>query len=48
MYQLYTSLNQTYILRLSDNAMIPQDEGNADYRVYLEWVAAGNTALPAD
>ena len=27
---------------------IPFDEGNMDYQNYLEWVAAGNTADPAD
>lgn len=25
---------------------IPADEGNADYREYLAWVAEGNTAQP--
>lgn len=34
------------ILRLSDGASIPPDTGNADYREYLEWVAAGNTPEP--
>jgi hypothetical protein len=35
------------ILRLSDNAHIPQDPGNRDYREYLDWLSAGNTPLPA-
>ena len=35
------------ILRLSDNACIPPDPGNRDYREYLEWVDAGNTPEPA-
>jgi hypothetical protein len=43
-YQLTTS---DTILRLSDNAFIPPDPGNRDYREYLEWVDAGNTPEPA-
>lgn len=35
------------ILRLSDNAYIPQAPGNRDYADFLAWVAAGNTPLPA-
>jgi hypothetical protein len=27
---------------------IPLDPANTDYQEYLEWVAAGNTADPAD
>ncbi len=27
---------------------IPVDEGNTDYKEYLEWVAEGNTADDAD
>ena len=44
MYQLTS--NDT-ILRLSDNAFIPQAPGNRDYREYLEWIEEGNTPLPA-
>jgi hypothetical protein len=36
------------IKRLADNAFIPLDPANTDYAAYLEWVAAGNTPLPAD
>ena len=43
-YQLTTS---TSILRLADNAFIPPDPANTDYREYLEWVEAGNTPKPA-
>lgn len=35
------------ILRLSDNAFIPPDPGNRDYREYLDWLDAGNTPEPA-
>lgn len=32
------------IKRISDNAFIPFDESNTDYKQYLAWVAEGNTA----
>jgi len=35
------------IVRLTDNAFIPADPGNRDYREYLEWLDAGNTPEPA-
>jgi hypothetical protein len=35
------------IVRLSDNAYIPQAPGNRDYAEYLEWLEAGNEPLPA-
>jgi len=43
-YQLTTG---DTILRLADNAFIPPDPANTDYREYLEWVEAGNTPEPA-
>jgi hypothetical protein len=43
-YQLTIS---TSIIRLSDNATIPNDPANTDYAAYLAWVAAGNKAEPA-
>ena len=44
MYQLTSSDS---IIRLSDNAFIPQAPGNRDYREYLDWLEAGNTPEPA-
>lgn len=35
------------ILRLADRACIPPIEGNIEYIAYLEWLAEGNTPLPA-
>lgn len=35
------------IIRLADQASIPMVADNSDYKAYLAWVAAGNTALPA-
>lgn len=34
------------VVRNDDNAIIPADPDNADYREYLAWVDAGNTAMP--
>ena len=44
MYQLTSG---DTIIRLSDNAFIPSDPGNRDYREYLDWLDAGNTPEPA-
>ncbi|WP_375591610.1 DUF4376 domain-containing protein [Chitiniphilus eburneus] len=42
------ALVQNGVKKLPDGPYIPLDPGNADYQQYLEWVAEGNTALPAD
>lgn len=44
MYQL---TNGDAIIRLSDNAYIPQSPANRDYRDYLDWLEEGNEPLPA-
>lgn len=45
MYQL---VNDKIVLRLADNAFIPFDMGNTDYRAYLAWVAEGNKPIQAE
>ncbi len=41
-------LQNSYVIRQSDGALIPPDENNADWRDYLAWCVAGNAAEPAD
>jgi len=50
MYKLLNNENNqpTWIIRLSDNAIIPMDNANRDYQEYLEWVAEGNTPEEAE
>ncbi len=44
---MYKLSNTASIIRISDNAFIPNDTANTDYVKYLEW-AKTNTAAPAD
>ena len=44
---IYTNEINT-VKRISDNAFIPFNESNTDYKKYLEWLEEGNTPLPAD
>jgi hypothetical protein len=45
---MYKLTQEKWVLRLSDNTLIPFCEGNTDYAEYLKWLAEGNTPLPAD
>jgi hypothetical protein len=44
-YQLIT--NSDGVLRVADNAHIPNDGGNRDWQEYTSWLAEGNTPDPA-
>jgi hypothetical protein len=36
------------VIRISDGACIPFDDGNTDYQAYLKWIGEGNEPLQAD
>jgi hypothetical protein len=42
------TINNSVILRLPDNAYIPNDISNIDWQAYQEWLAQGNTPLPPE
>ncbi|MNV29977.1 hypothetical protein D3C71_1212270 [compost metagenome] len=43
---MYKIINENMIQRLADGANIPRVEDNTDYRVFLEWEAAGGVIEP--
>ena len=48
-YKIQTSQDGTdTIIKLDGGWSIPKASGNRHYQQYLEWVAEGNTADPAD
>jgi hypothetical protein len=44
----YRLRRRGHVERIEDGLFLVPDESNADWRLYLDWLAAGNTAEPAE
>lgn len=42
------NISASSVFRVDDNATIPADPENRDYKAFLAWQKAGNSILPAD
>ncbi len=47
-YKLHSTADQEFVVDVERNAFIPFDPANTDYQAYLQWIAEGNTPLPAE
>ena len=45
---MFNQTEPSCVIRTTDGACIPFDEGNTDYQEYLKWLEEGNTPLPAE
>lgn len=45
---MYKIISESAVLRIADGTSIPLCDANADYKMYLQWLAEGNQPLPAD
>ena len=48
LYPSTQTIDPNMILRLPDNAYIPNDPENIDWQAYQAWLAEGNTPLPPE
>jgi hypothetical protein len=44
----YKALKDGWVSHLNTGRQIPPDNGNRDYREYLDWVASGGVTLAMD